>query len=252
MLRALSKKNMAWIGRDRISFFKQYALHKLITDSGKLSAVKLLLMIYDPDNKGMDGLMPQTREIAQACDELKKQEAAMARQAADAEDLTACFREQKKQRQQIQDEQDRLKSRLGEILAGAKTRDLRSFYLPIREALTAFDCGDYDVVNRYVTVILNVVEQDIYTIWALSEITRFHPAMEFTFSYVTAGEMALICQLADKDEKTMAIPDQHKQWLLSLGRVRISSDPMFGINGSTLEIFRRTLDLPDDEGGQDQ
>jgi hypothetical protein len=49
----LSRKNKAWIIKDRMNFFKQYALGKLISSSGKLDALHNLLMIYDTTNLGM-------------------------------------------------------------------------------------------------------------------------------------------------------------------------------------------------------
>lgn len=88
----LSKKNMAWVIKDKMCFFKQYALQKLIAQSGKLDAVQNLLSIYDTTNLGMVKLAPKSQEITDKCLLLKSEEARMEQELSNADDLVKAMR----------------------------------------------------------------------------------------------------------------------------------------------------------------
>ncbi len=85
-----------------------------------------------------------------------------------------------------------------EILQNTSAMDLRMYYLPIREFCTAYDEGKYEIVNRYVTVILEFYNQDVTNIKYNSGIANFNSPIKYTFSYVTSEEKYMIDQLLEK------------------------------------------------------
>ena len=60
-------------------------------------------------------------------------------------------------------------------------------------------------------------------IQSLSGLSEIDAETEFTFSYVTAEEKAMIDQLLEKDKTVMAIPEDTKNRLASLDRVRLGN-----------------------------
>ena len=77
--------------------------------------------------------------------------------------------------------------------------------------------GKYEIVNKYLTVILTNFEQDCFMIKS--------------------------DQLIEKDMGIMAIPEATKIKLSKLNRVVINNNVWSGISTDTLEIYRSTLDL---------
>ncbi len=193
-LSELSKKNRAWIVKEKMNFFKKYALNKLITQSGKLDAIQNLLLIYDPSNLGMSKLEPQINDILDRQHELREKE----------------------------DEQ--LSNELLSILQNASTKDFRMYYLPIRETCTAYDEGKYEIVNKYLTVILENYHQELRYIRIRSGITNIGRPMEFTFSYVTEEEKLMIDQLIEKDRNNHYISEMDKTVLSNMDTVSINND----------------------------
>lgn len=71
----------------------------------------------------------------------------------------------------------------------AGTKDLRSFYVPVREAYEAYEEKRFEIVNKYITVIITNYKQDINFIKVSSGITSVDAEIKFTFSYVTDEEI---------------------------------------------------------------
>lgn len=245
ILMRISKKNRVWLIKDKMNFFKQYALQKLITQSGKLDAIQNLLLIYDPSNLGMSKLRPDINKITERERKIKKQTSELENKLARAEDYDACMKEQREKRKSLKEEDTKLSQELRKLLETAATKDLRAYYIPIREAYLAYEEGKYEIVNKYLTVILTNFEQECFMIKSDSGILDVDSSIEFRFSYVTDEEIFIINQLIEKDKTIMAIPEKTKKKLSGLNQVVISNNVWSEINADTLEIFRSTMDLPD-------
>lgn len=223
ILRQISRKDTAWMVKDKMNFFKQYALQKLISESGKLEALQNLLILYDPTNLGMGKLKPEIRTITDQCREVQKNKAQLDRELSIAEDFMDCRRKQRDQRKKLIEDDAALREQLLKLLSSATAKDLRMYYIPIREARLAYEEGNYEIANKYITVILTDFEQDRLMIQSLSGLSEIDAETEFTFSYVTAEEKAMIDQLLEKDKTVMAIPEDTKNRLASLDRVRLGN-----------------------------
>lgn len=243
-LREISEKNMAWIIKDKMSFFKQYALQKLITQSGKLDAIHNLLLIYDVSNLGMNKLLPQIKPIKERCMEIRKNKALLEKELAVAEDITSCMKQQKEKRKELQAEDEKLRNELISLLEGASAKELRSFYIPIREAGLAYDEGKYEIVNKYIKVILLNFKEDVQMIKVSSGITDIYADAKFGFSYVTDEELILIGQLIEKDKNNRAIPESDKIALSRMEQVMVDNTTCSGITDESFEIYRSAMDLP--------
>jgi hypothetical protein len=237
----LSQKNKAWVIKDRMNFFKQYALSKLISSSAKLDALDNLLMIYDATNLGMKQLGDDIKMITNENTSLKEREIQLEKELTEAKDLRECMKRQRAERKEITEGYNALSERLLTILNSASAKDLRSFYIPIREANIAYDEGKYDIVNKYLTVILTNFEQDKLTIKHESGITKLNSPIQFEFSYLTEDEKLLLDKLIEKDKTRMSIPENTKNRLLTLDKVIITNDSGEDINGDLLDIFKSTL-----------
>lgn len=242
-LKEISKKNMAWIIRDRISFFKQYALHKLITQSGKLDAIHNLLLIYDVSNLGMEQLLPKIKPVKERSMEICRRMTLLEKEVAAAEDMFLCMKQQKTERKELQAEEENLCKELISVLDGASAKELRSFYLPIRETCMAYEEGRYEIVNKYVKVILLNFQEDVQVIKAASGIAEMAGNAKFAFSYVTDEELILIGQLIEKDKINRMIPESDKMALLRMERVVIDNDTGSNLSEEGLEIYRSTMDF---------
>lgn len=243
----LSRKNMAWVIKDKMSFFKQYALQKLIAQGGKLDAVQNLLLIYDTTNLGMAKLAPKLKEISDKSLLLKNEKVRLDRELNNSEDFREVMRSQREIKKQLRQKDEELRNELVSVLEKAGPKDFRMFYIPIREACVAYEEKNYEMVNKYITVILTNYNQDIQFIKLSSGITDVDAEIRFTFSYVTDEEIFLIDQLIEKDKTNLIIPEKDKAILSHMDKVTIDNDPFSGINAESMEIFRATLDLPKDE-----
>ena len=243
----LSRKNMAWVIKDKMSFFKQYALQKLIAQGGKLDAVQNLLLIYDTTNLGMAKLAPKLKEISDKSLLLKNEKVRLDRELNNSEDFREVMRSQREIKKQLRQKDEELRNELVSVLEKAGPKDFRMFYIPIREAYVAYEEKNYEMVNKYITVILTNYNQDIQFIKLSSGITDVDAEIRFTFSYVTDEEIFLIDQLIEKDKTNLIIPEKDKAILSHMDKVTIDNDPLSGINAESMEIFRATLDLPKDE-----
>ena len=243
----LSRKNMAWVIKDKMSFFKQYALQKLIAQGGKLDAVQNLLLIYDTTNLGMAKLAPKLKEISDKSLLLKNEKVRLDRELNNSEDFIEVMRSQREIKKQLREKDEELRNELVSVLEKAGPKDFRMFYIPIREACVAYEEKNYEMVNKYITVILTNYNQDIQFIKLSSGITDVDAEIKFTFSYVTDEEIFLIDQLIEKDKTNLIIPEKDKAILSHMDKVTIDNDPFSGINAESMEIFRATLDLPKDE-----
>lgn len=237
----LSKKNMAWIIKDKMSFFKQYALQRLITQSGKLDAIQNLLLIYDTSNLGMTKLEPQIRDIKEKCLQLKK-ETRISNEIVESEDFGTSMRKEREAKRQLKEKDEQLRNELISILESAGTKDIRAFYIPIREACIAYEEGKYEIVNKYITVILANFNQDIKFIKSSSGLMDVDGKIQFTFSYVTDEEILLINQLIEKDKVNLVIPEKAKIALSKMDKVTIDNNPWSEINSDTMEIYRERQD----------
>lgn len=243
-LRELSEKNMAWVMKDKMSFFKQYALQKLIAQSGKLDALQNLLLIYDVTNEGMNTLQPRLKKISERCHELKIKELEISREISDMEDFRESMRKERELREAKKLEEEQLREDILSVLESATTKELRAFYIPIREAVIAYDEGKYEIANKFLTVILANYNQDLQYIKSTSGLMEIDKRTEFTFSYVTEEEVRLIDQLIEKDKEKQVLSEKDKKILSKMDKVTISNHPMSDVDEDTLEIFRATLDIP--------
>ncbi len=245
ILRLISKKNKAWLIKDKMSFFKQYALQKLISQSGKLDAIQNLLLIYDPTNLGMSKLMPSIKAITEQSNEIKKQRLELDNELTKVkrENYRACMKIQCEARTNLKNKDTKLGQDLQDILKKITPKDIRAYYVPIQEAHLAYNEGKYEIVNKYLTVILTNFEQDCFMIKSELGFTNIAMPIEYVFSYITDEEKLLIDQLIEKDMGIMAIPEATKIKLSKLNRVVINNNVWSGISTDTLEIYRSTLDL---------
>ena len=97
--------------------------------------------------------------------------------------------------------------------------------------------GKYEIVNKYLTVILTNFEQDCFMIKSELGFTNIDMPIEYVFSYITDEEKLLIDQLIEKDMGIMAIPEATKIKLSKLNRVVINNNVWSGISTDTLEIL---------------
>ena len=234
-----------WLIKDKMSFFKQYALQKLISQSGKLDAIQNLLLIYDPTNLGMSKLMPSIKAITEQSNEIKKQRLELDNELTKvkSENYRTCMKIQCEARTNLKNKDTKLGQDLQDILKKITPKDIRAYYVPIQEAHLAYNEGKYEIVNKYLTVILTNFEQDCFMIKSELGFTNIDMPIEYVFSYITDEEKLLIDQLIEKDMGIMAIPEATKIKLSKLNRVVINNNVWSGISTDTLEIYRSTLDL---------
>ena len=226
---------MAWVIKDKMCFFKQYALQKLIAQSGKLDAVQNLLSIYDTTNLGMVKLAPKIQEITDKCLLLKSEEARMEQELSNADDLVKAMRSQREHRKELKEKDKKLCDELVAILNHAGTK----------EAYEAYEEKRFEIVNKYITVIITNYKQDINFIKVSSGITSVDAEIKFTFSYVTDEEIFFINQLIEKDKLNLVISEKDKAILSQMSSVTIDNNLSSDINDENLQIFRATLDIPE-------
>lgn len=246
-LKKLSEKNKAWLIKDKMIYFKQNALRKLISESGKLDVIQTLLLIYDASNLGMKNLKGQLKDIKKHSLELLKEKTRLENEFLQIDNLDEMLRKTNELSKQIENESVQLKEKLLNILANASVKELRSFYVPIKEAILAYNEGEYSIVNKFLQIILINFEQDRSMIEMCSGIFEVDVEITYTFSYVTDDEMFLIDQLIIMDEKVMAIPEEVKSRLSCLDKVIITNNPTTTMNEESVEIFRSAMDLPKGE-----
>ena len=222
ILREVDKQNGARVIGEKISFFKKYALNKLITQSGKLDAIQYFLRIYDTSNLGMSELQSETKHIRERCIELVKLRTENNKTISEAniEEIRKAAAIDRKYRR----EYEQLKNELLDILQNASTKDFRMYYFPIREACAAYDEGKYEVVNKYVTVMIDNYRQETAFITAMSGINEIDSPMEFSFSYVTDDEKIMINQLIEKDKSNHYISEKDKALLSKMDSVTIKNN----------------------------
>jgi hypothetical protein len=187
------------------------------------------------------------KEITSQSALLKERKLKLEKELAEEEDLRECMRRQRAERKEIEKEERALSDRLLTLLNSAGTKDFRSFYIPIREANISYDEGKYDLVNKYLTVILTNFEEDKIMVKSESGINDMQTPMQFAFSYLTDEELFLLDQLIEKDKTRMSIPEKTKSKLSKLDQVIITNDRLADMNEDTSEIYRSTLDLPKGE-----
>ena len=248
MLRQLSEKNKSWIIKDRMCFFKKYALQKLVCESGKLDAIQKLLQMYDPSNLGMKDIKDKLCTIGKEALLLKEKETksaeALNEKMSTNKDLESAFLEYQEMCESIKTEDSRLAEKLSKLLCSLKAKDLRSFYIPIEETCIAYEEKKYAEANRYVEVIVANFEQDMIWIKSATEINKLKTDIVFAFSYITQDEEDMIHQLIRRDEEMGMIPTHYKGKLLEMTTVRLDNKPSSGINSSSMEVIRSVLDIP--------
>lgn len=240
-LRQISQKNKIWVIKDNLNFFKQYALQKLMSSSGKLDAIQDLLFIYDGENLGMKQLAPALAAITDQCHQLHDIQAALDKEMRNAEDPIACYKSQKKQQQEIEKEEELIIEELMSVLKNASAKDLRSFYIPIREAMLAHHEGHYEITNKYLTVIATNYHLEVEMMKDACSIINFEAPLSLELPYLTEEETTALYQLLEKDRLINAIPEVVKSQLMNIKTIRINNHPMSGITKETLDIFNSTL-----------
>ena len=111
------------------------------------------------------------------------------------------------------------------------------------EACIAYDEGKYEIVNKYISVIITNFEQDIKTIHSLSGICEISTLFDFNFSYVTKEEKILINQLIEKDKDRMVLSKKDKTKLAKLDNVTISNDPKSYMDTEFWNIIKSVLKM---------
>lgn len=240
-LKQISQKNRLWILKDNLNFFKKYALQKLISESGKLDAIQDLLFIYDSENLGMRQLAIELATIMDQCHQIHDIQATLDKEMKLAEDPIACHRIQKKQRLEIKKEEELIIEELMSILKNASAKDLRSFYIPIREAMLAHDEGHYEIANKYLTIILINYRQDTEMIKSSCNITNIDSPLSLELPYLTEDEITTLYLLFEKDRPINAISESVKSQLLNIQTIRIDNHLMSGITKETVDMLNSTL-----------
>ena len=190
-------------------------------------------------------LAPKIQEITDRCLLLKSEEARMEQELSNADDLVKAMRSQREHRKELKEKDKKLCDELVAILNHAGTKDLRSFYVPVREAYEAYEEKRFEIVNKYITVIITNYKQDINFIKVSSGITSVDAEIKFTFSYVTDEEIFFINQLIEKDKLNLVISEKDKAILSQMSSVTIDNNLSSDINDENLQIFRATLDIPE-------
>jgi len=218
-LRDLGKTSRAWVVNSEMQFFKKYALQKLITQSGKLDAIRNLLMIYDPANLGMDRIKPEIKAISEKVHALNEKERAIHKEINETEDFRESMRKEKDARILIQGMKKEIGDELLAILKKSSAKDLRIFYVPIREACIAYEEGNYEITNKYINVILEDFNMDLEFIKMTSCITDIEMEEKYEFSYLTEDEKKMVDRLIEKDGTNGILPENTKTALLSMSTV---------------------------------
>lgn len=248
MLSQLSKKNKSWIIRNRMRFFKKYALQKLVCESGRLDAIQKLLQMYDPSNLGMKDIKDKLCTIGKEALLLKAKETksieVLNEKMSTNEDMESALLKYQEMCESIKTEDWKLAEQLNRLLCSLNTKDWRSFYIPIEEACIAYEEKKYAEANRYVEVIVANFDQDMIWIKSATEMNKLKTEIVFTFSYVTPDEEKMIHQLIRWDEKLGVIPTHYKGKLLEMAIVQLDNKLSSDINASSMEVIRSVLDTP--------
>lgn len=242
----LSQKNKAWVIKDKMSFFKKYALNKMINGSGELDSIQNLLLIYDPSNLGLKNVESQLKNTGEEFLSIEKDETQLEKEIAEAEDMIAYARSQKQRRDVIKKRKEEEKNKLTEIYKKLGTKDIRSYYVPVDELCLAYEEHRFSAAQKCLDVILYTAEQDrvyIKSTLAISNIDLSDKVC-FSYSYLTDEELIKVNRIIELDKDLNILQPNQKERLQALSEVKISNNPMEDINEYTLEIFRSTLDLP--------
>lgn len=218
-LKKINEENVHWLIQDQMKFFKQYALEKLIVDSGKIDAIESLLRIYDPKNLAMKELEEKIKPIQKKIHELRIQEAEILKKISQAEDCIEEMKNQEKTKGELKKQSDNLKKEWLEVLASAGPQEIRSYYIPIKEAYLAYIKGQYEIANKYLSVIILNYQLDIESIKSFLGINEIN----FDFSYVTNEEYGLIKKIVEKDKNSHFINNDCREKLLAMNNVSIDN-----------------------------
>ena len=222
ILKKLNGKGNVWM-KERMDYFKQYALHKLVSDSGKLTVLQYLLFIYDPTNLGMSKIEDQIEPINQEAMKCWDIELSLSRELSEADDIHQCMKAQKNKKEELEERYQKLKAELLDILSKQSEKDLRSYYVPIQETYNAYMERRYKEVNKLVKAIIQNFRQDLLFIKTKSGIEKIHIEIDFDFSYVTENEMSIINQIINIDKSVSVIPESDKEMLLSMNKAHIDN-----------------------------
>lgn len=226
MLYKLNEKNKFFVIEDSMNFFKKYALDKLISNSGKLYAIQSLLRVYDATNLGMKEIDKDINKIKTQCAMLQERQIEIERKISGEEDFRQAIKQYKTENKKIENEYDKLGNELKQLMGSATAKELRSFYVPIKEVEIAYMEQKYDIVNKYLTVILTNFKQDNFYIKENCGITNIESTVMFTYSYLTDEELEIIQRILEKDEHVMSIPSDVKGQLLGLSKVIVDNKRM--------------------------
>ena len=221
ILKDLSEKGEIGIIKDRLNYFKQYALRKLITESGKLEAIQNLLLVYDNTNMGMSGVKDKLEIIQKKSKDIYNKRIEISNKVNDAEDIIEAIKKEREVSRQLDKQDEVLAKELSCVLEKTTTKELRSFYLPLREMNIAYDEGKYEIVNNYIKVIIECYKQDLLNIRMLSGVAEIKNKEQMFFSYVVDDESCIIQKLLEKDKDKRIISEEDKLTLLEMKKVTI-------------------------------
>lgn len=240
----LSQKNKAWVIKDKMSFFKKYALDKMLNGSGELDSIQNLLLIYDPSNLGLKNVESQLKNIGEKFLEIEKDETQLEKEIAEAEDMIAYAKSQKQRRDALKNSKEEEKNKLIEIYKKLGTKDIRAYYVPVDELCFAYEEHRYSAAQKCLDVILYTAEQDRAYIKSTLAISNIDLSDEFFFSYsyLTDEELIKVNRIIELDKDLNILKPNQKKRLQALAEVKISNNPMEDINEHALDIFKSALD----------
>ena len=223
ILKEIHKKKRAWVIKDKLKYFKKYALRKMISDSGKLDAIQNLLLIYDHENKGMSEAEQEIAVIRKKYNDLHNKKQEKIKEINKSEDFRFILEKEREVEKEFLPKYELLKEELYSLLKKVTTKDLRGYYLPLKEVCIAYDEGKYEIVNNYITVILENYYLDIHNIKMSIDMLDSQCNIEFSFSYVTDEEIEIIEQLIEKDKDRHIISQNNKEILRKMNMVLINN-----------------------------
>ena len=223
IIRQLNKKGMGALFERELRFFKHFALQRLITMSGKWHVIQFFLLFYDKTNYGMKKIKEDLDKIREKCMNLRDREIKNDTKGMSDYGTKEDYRITKLERQKLKEEDEALRDEILYLLKQCKTKDLRHYYLPIKECHIAYEEGKYEIVDKYIRVILECVRDDVISITFDSNIREVHAEAEFSFSYLTEEELELLQLILEKDKGKSIISEEDKISLMKMKDIRIGN-----------------------------
>ncbi len=129
-------------------------------------------------------------EISKKAQRISAKEAEMIGLLGENEDVQEYMRRERQVKESLQGDKENIKSEIKEVFQGVMPYDLRMYYIPVREASIAYNEGKYEIVNKYVEVIVTNFKQDVLSIKSLLHVfTDMELIPEIYVSFATDEEM---------------------------------------------------------------